>query len=393
MGSVPTVFTQLSNEFPTFVPYVEEAAYFYAMYSSVLPPRTTVKNDMSGWNVRKVSEFVRNRRAVQLAEATAIPQATLDRIRTAEVSPLEWGDRYPVTDRTVHTSLEDLLGTVITYLGQSLGMRKEKQVAKTLLSALSTNNVTGSPTTNYTFATALGLVHEFSKRAWATEDPVYHIIHPFQAMHVRKDLADLSKPADNVTRASINRWIMSGGMGVEVVETPTLPRKIKYKLAFDCTGGTFTLRAGELANGNPAITAPITYNATPATLATNIKTALDALGIGTWTVSGSAVDNMTVQAPHYVDAEDELLVHQNNLTGGAASLTISERSASALSIMYSRSAVILDIREPIRVHGEFLHAERIYDIMAYEKYGVALWRGDRVLFYETDASSPFAVGS
>lgn len=394
MSSTFTTFSNLVAVLPSLTPWIEESAYRFAMYNSVLPARVSVYSDMQGYNTRRVSEYIRNRRAQQLSEAVAIPDTVARRLNIAEVSPQEWGDSYPVSERRVTTDLENVLADIISFLGDSLAMRKEKVLMRTLLSgktAANTINVSG----NYTLNEPIALQQEFMKRAF-TRDDTFHLIHPFQALPIKKELIDLTRPADNVTRASINRWLMGGGQGTEMVETPTLPRKITYRLVITATSGTFKLRAGELNNGAEAITANITVSTTASTMVTNIKTALDALGIGTWTVSGTALTDITVESPIYVDAEDELQIAlkpdgtpDTALTGGT--VVIQEKSARCAAPFYSRDAIILDLRQPFRYRFEENIKERVLQNYATEVFGAALWRKDRLFFVETNATSPLAV--
>jgi len=385
----------LSANIKALTPTIEETAIMYGMYTAVFASRVTLLNDMKGYNIRKVSEYYRGARAVQLTEGTAIPDQVTKRGRTNQLDPIQWGDKYALSDRMIATNLEDISADVIRFLADSLSMRREKSLASLINSLKTASNTISDVANIYNVGKALGLSSEASKRAWQA-DATYHMIHPYQVQSVRAELADLAKPADNVTRSNINRWIMSGGMGTEVVETPLLPRKITYKFGFTATAGTFKLRAGELATGAEAITANITYSATIATLLSNIKTALDALAIGTWTVTGTVVTDITVVAPHYVVAEDELSfprladgTFDNALTGGV--LVIQERSAVCATPFYSRNAVALDIREPFSFSNWVEMNTRTVLSSATEVYAVGEWQDDRILFYETKCNSPFAV--
>ena len=80
------------------VPWIEESAFNYAMHRFTMANRVLTLSDMPGsWNVRKVSEYSKQRMAQELDENTQIPEAIMVRKRKSTIEPLEWGDRYPVT--------------------------------------------------------------------------------------------------------------------------------------------------------------------------------------------------------------------------------------------------------------------------------------------------------
>src|SRR5690606_24665799 len=142
------------------------------------------------------------------------------------------------------------------------------------------------------------------------------------------------------------------------------------------------------------ITADITFSATPATLDSNITAALNALtGQSGWSVTGTDITDMTVVAPIALDAESELRIATDpdgdeylSLTGGSASLVVSERAgATAIAPVFQTEAIVHDIREPIRGYQELVNQGRTLEISAYETFGVKLWRADRLMQLVTKA--------
>jgi len=59
--------------------------------------------------------------------------------------------------------------------------------------------------------------------------------------------------------------------------------------------------------------------------------------------------------------------------------------------MFTRDALVYDIRQPVQAFSELEHQGRTMEISAYEKYGVGHWRDERGLFIETKANSPLSV--
>ncbi len=107
-----------------FIPHVEMGALRWSQRKFVMLPRVTNLGDMTGWNVRKISEYLKFRSAQTLAEDTEIPNTTLARARKAEIEPKEIGDRYRISDRRVSTDIENIIGDVIEALGTTIGEKK-----------------------------------------------------------------------------------------------------------------------------------------------------------------------------------------------------------------------------------------------------------------------------
>jgi hypothetical protein len=238
---------------------------------------------------------------------------------------------------------------------------------------------------------------EAYSRRWLNDgNALTMMVHPYQLQSIRNDIVDLAKPADSATRSIIKRWTMLGSEATTLIESPNVPRKITYKLDFqNITSGTFKLFVGYTLLDVPSITADITYSATPATLVSNIKTALDALSHGVWTVSGTAINDITVVAPHFVDTEDKLAVPlvqstglpDQALVGTNANIVITERSAKARAVFFNQNAFAFDLRENTNVSYEYLYDARTDMFYADENWGMGVYQPDRVMFVETDANS------
>lgn len=403
-----TQFSQVSSVLNGLTPHIEERALRYALHRGVMPQRVLLMTDMSGWNVRKVSEYIRPRNAVKLDEGVAIPDALAIRKRLAEISPYEWGDSYPVSERRYSTDLEPILTDVIRFLGESLAVRREKLLQQAVF-ALATSANTISQTSNvYDLAYQTPLQVEFEKNGLADDGQLWHVIHPYQSIGVKNELIKLTNAANPTFRdAMINSWRVGGFGNLDVASTSFLPRRMVYKISVtgSAPAGTFKLRAGEIAaSGLESVTGDITINTTHATMLSNILAALNALTHGTWTGSSTALDNITITAPtgYYVDVLDELRLpldadgdpDTSGLTGYPATtnVTIVEKvGATAKAPMFFRSVVAWDVRKPVTFESEWHGKYRVAENYISETYGVAPWRSDRVLFVETKCESPFAA--
>jgi len=387
------------------VPHVEQGAYQFAMRRFAMAPRVLTLNDMQGWNTRKVSEYKKVRGAQSLDEATDIPSSQVNRKRLAEVVPLEWGDRYPITDRRQETDPEAILRDTISFLGYSLGVNKEQQLMAEATQTSSSILLYDQSSNNFSINYPIDLQQEFHKKVGGQEGAaaLYCVIHPFQAREVLKALIDFTGSQANLAfrERAISGWTVPGFDNMNISVSEWVPRKVSYKVDFGtATGGTFKLEIGTRKEAGVDITASITFSATPATLVSNIDAALNGLtGQAGWVVSGTDITNITVTAPIFLDAESEFRLAtdvngdaENHLTGAGAKLVVSERTgAIARSPVFQREAIVHDVRHGIRAYQELVNQGRTLEVSAYEVFGVELWRPDRIMQIDTLAESVFAV--
>src|SRR5690606_37589600 len=118
--SVMTTVQQILSDH-NLVPWIEERAFRFSMHRFVMAQRVQVFTDMTGWNVRKVSNYLRPKGAHLLEEGVEIPASRIERKRLAEIEPTEWGDRYPITNRRSSTDPEAVLSDTVEFLGYQMG--------------------------------------------------------------------------------------------------------------------------------------------------------------------------------------------------------------------------------------------------------------------------------
>lgn len=402
-----------------FIPHIEMAAIKYTMRNYVMAQRVLTFGDMAGWNIRKVSEYLKYRRAQKLNEDVAIPDSKLVRARKSQIEPEEWGDRYRVSDRRVSTDLEDILSDVIEALGGSLGDQKEARLMNAALSTFIGGSL-GSATTDYTIDLPISAQFEFRKRARAGQ--LFHVVHPFQARTVMQELVkytgvDAGAALDFRNRA-IAGWNIPSFDGLNIAVSDFLPRKIVHKLSIYGDSGTFRLALYDGQTAGVNLTAAIEVSATPATTVSNIKAALEALtftGNTTWPVTGASNDDITITCPVYLDGDSELRVAVDmdnptvegeksaydlvgdrtgaplDINGDELGVQIFEKSASAKSLLFYRNALVHDVRAGVRAYFELVNQGRTAEYSAYETYGVGGWQPELGMFIETKATSALAV--
>lgn len=402
-----------------FIPHIEERAIRYTMRNYVMAGRVRQVSDMTGWNDRKVTEYLRGRRAQTLSEDTAIPDTTLVRARKASIAPQEVGDKYRISDRREDTDLENIVADTIEALGRAVGDRREADFFKAALAGFRAGNI-GSTSTAY--STSLPIDGQFEFRKMARKGQLFHVVHPFQARTVMKELVTYTgaQTDPDFRNEAIKSWTLPAFENLNIAQSDFLPRKIVNNINVYGTGGTFRLAllSGDEVGVN--VTAAITVSANAATMIANIKAALEALtfdGNGTWTVTGAASPYViTPPSTLYLDGDSELCVAVNKSSptvinqksaydlvtglsgapldkdGASLGVTITEKSASAKSLLFYKDALIWDVRKPLKTYFWLVNEGRTAEYSAYETYGIGEWQGELGMTIETAANSVFATG-
>lgn len=409
------------------IPHIELGAIQYTMRKYAMAARVLMFNDMEGFNDRKISEYNKYRRAQTLAEATDIPTTALARSRKAQIAPIEVGDRYQITNRRWQTDLEPIIVDSIKGLGRGIGDRIEADLMNVGVNKFARQ--LGSSATAYSLDLPINV--QMTMKQEARGEQLYHVVHPYQAMVVLKDLKNVTALAGiNMAyrEKAVSTWTVPGFGGLEVVIDDFIPRRIIHRLKVYGTGGTFRLALGDGQVAGVNLTAPITVSATVATMAANIKAALEALtfstalgyGVnnGTWTVGTTSLVDMSVTPPTglFLDGDSELRIavdYSNptqwgeksaydlvtglsgaplDVNGASQGVVIEEKSASARSLMFAREAIVYDVRHPIEAHfNDEINQGRTVEYSAHTIYGVGLWRAELGFTIETVATAPTAV--
>lgn len=379
-----------------FIPWVEEAAFKYSMYAFTMAQRVLVMGDMTGWNVRKVSEYLRPKGAHKLQEGEPIPVSRLDRKRLAEIEPEEWGDKYLITDRRISTDLEDIVADSVQALGYSLGRKREQLLFQAVIEAaqIAGHNL-NLGNSDYELGQAIQLQALYEGKAWNGD--IFHVIHPYQQLDVMEQLLDLDNSANPAFRNSmISSWTFGGFGGLNVAVSGMVPRNVTFRLVMGSAvaGNTFKLRFG-LED-----TATITVGANIGATLTAIENALNALPgavANSWVfdATGTLYNDIEITSNAYVDEEMQMEIGLDadsdefvNVTGG---LVIQEVKARARAPFFQRNSVVYDRRSRLNAFRSFDPDVRTLKVGAYEVYGVGPWNARYASYVETDASSPVAV--
>lgn len=422
------------------IPHIEEAALDYVVHNTVMASRVAVKTDMTGYNVRKVSEYVRGRRAQNLDEDTDIPDTTMVRARKAHIEPYEVGDRYRITNRRASTDLESIVRDTVQHLGLGLSERVEIDLMNTALSVFRGGEL-GSGASDYSLDYMVSAASIF--RARARHGSLFHVLHPYQATPVMKELISFSTATQqaNLTyrdaaatalRTADLRSFQLPTFGItDLSISELLPRRVTFQIKVMGDGGTFRLQLGdgyETSGAAQNITGEITVSTTPATMVTNIDNAIDALPVavrkGTWVVSGSDIEDLTITPPanvYFPDPdnlriankfdEDAVILGQSgvvlqkssydlvanptgvtDMNGTAVGVELNERTgATARSLLFKPDAILWDVREGVQSFFEVTKQGRTAEYSGYMTYGTGQWSPENGMFVVSKAEHPLAV--
>ena len=81
-----------------------------------------------------------------------------------------------------------------------------------------------------------------------------------------------------------------------------------------------------------------------------------------------------------------------DMNGNTLGVALYERSATARSLMWQRSALILDIRQAVQSFFELVYQGRTAEYSAHMVYGAGQWSPEKGMFIVSKADSPLAVG-
>lgn len=385
MTVMTTVQQILSDE--NLVPWIEERAFKFSMHRFVMAQRVQTFTDMTGWNVRKVSNYLRPKGAHRLEEGVEIPASKIERTRLAEIEPNEWGDRYPITNRRSTTDPEAVLSDTVQFLGYEMGRKREQLLFQGALAAAELSGLNLTDAGDYTMDMAVELQTYFEANAYNGQ--LFHVIHPYQERDIKLELLKLSNTAvPEFRNRFIRQWSYGGFGGLNIAVSSMVPRKVTKRLVMSgaSSGDQFTLKFGLEE------TEAITVGADEATTVASIKSALEALDVVTdnsytVTVTGSDYADIEVLVAAFMDEEMQLGVGSTDEVG----ITVQEVSAVARAPFLQPQAVVYDVRQRLNVYQEWKPAFRTLDIGGYEVYGVGPWNAERAAYIETDATSPLAV--
>ena len=422
------------------LPHIEERALEVSHHQTVMLQNMLPLPPMSGWAERATSAYLNTDVAVELEEAEAIPVSSLYRHRLSSVKPREWGLAQEVTDRRISSDPENVIATVINSLGIGLRRRIEQNAfaaANSFIYKLGSGDA-------LSLATLLALTSQANHVATAPGNLLY-VVHPYQVFHMLSDLITIGS-SSNVTQENragflnlrempdiTNAAIAIPNIGLLTI-SHNMPRRLSLRLKVHGTAGTFRLQVGEghsiVPTSDRSTTTPynITAEIAGGAAATVIKTALDNLNQGIWTVGGtntgvgflvtyptdlyihdlyqirvpvdlSTADNVTLDSPapltyiqkssyDKVSGTSPYTVVPNDIAGVALGIEFDEVTATAKALAYKPRALAFDPRTPPKLTSETQLDERLLRYAYYQTFGIVAWDPRMGFTYEAEAQNP-----
>ncbi len=376
----------------SFIDPIREAALWYAGHNFVMPRLITAFNDRIGFAPRTTSSYQEGDAPAELAELDNLTPEAFERAALETLTPKEYGKQHVITDRRIETDVENVMVDAAKDIGYTVG----KGLEVNLLNLFSqfTGGVYGSASSRMSFDKLQSARARLMKSG--VPGPYYAVLDIYQYLDIWNDFTDLAKPAPlSVRDAMMQNFVLTEVGGIPIFVSMLVPRTAvtdevqTVTVSGSPTGGTFKLSFGEQE------TATIAYNAAAATVQTALR-ALANIGSTGVTVTGSAGGPYTVTFVGTLAGENVPLIllapGSNALTGGTSpSVAAVETTAGAnyaLGGVFSRDALAVDLRRPMRIEPERDASQRWTELNATIVYASGKWRPERGVILKSDASTP-----
>lgn len=370
-----TTYAQITS----LIPEIWEAVLWYADHNFMMPRAVSVFADESGMTPRNVSEYIENGIVQAVAESDDISERQLIRNLLTTIVPQEFGDRIDLYRQRIITDDSNVVADAARDLGYTLGKSMETNLLATATGVTGGNM--GDGTEVFDLASIIQARTHLGRLG--IPGPYYVALHPFHFADVLSSFIDISQPAPLSFRSSSVLSYRMPGFADTQIFIPTLhPTAEVQTLTRTSTGGNFTLtvRMGD----NEETTANISGAATLA--AATIEAALETLtfvAAADVAVTGAAGGPFTITWSRY-DYTAVVTVNDVDLTGGT--VTIATTAGKAKSVLYTRDALVLDMRAGLLLETERDVSARRMELVATQIYGHGLWRGSRGVTLNYDAT-------
>ena len=400
------------------LPHIEERAVRISHQQTVMLQNSLQLPIIPGWAERATSAYSGISSAMELSENTDIPKANMYRARIASSKPKEWGLAYELTDRRISSDSENVVADVINALGVGLRRRIEASFFSAAATSFANkyNENRNFLSSRISFDTLLRLATEANHISPSAGDILF-VAHPYQLFGMYQDLIAMGTNANTMTQqgqAALSNLTQMPNLSNVALAIPNIglvtishnmPRRLQVNLRIHGAAGTFRLSVGDKTTGDITV-ASLT--------AAGIKTALDALAIGTWTITGtntgtgfvinyppdlflpdyaqirpatdtSTADNVTldsnipvgyIQKSKYdkVSGTDPYSTGApKDINGEDLGFVLQEANGVARLLAYRRNALAFDARTAPKLTAELLKDERVIRYAYYQTFNATGW--------------------
>lgn len=372
----------------SLVDYIRQRALWYATHQFVMSRLVTSFTDAKGFASRTTSGYSESGAPTEVAETDDLSPMSFTRAALETLVPKEVAKQFIITDRRIETDTENVLADAIADIGYTVG----KYVEKDLLGLFSnfTGGIYGSENTRMNLGTLYAARARLEHAG--IPGPYVTVMDTYQYLDIFSDLTDLSKPAAlGIREMAQQQYFVTQIADFYVVVSSLLPRtsvqneKQSITITGTPTGGTYKLAFAEQA------TAALAYNANAAA----IQAALIALpNVGTGNVEVTGTGPYVVEFKGTLAGENVPLMtlHTNALTGGttpSVTLAVTQEGKNyAQGGMFTRDALAIDLRRPMRIEPERDASMRWTELNTTMVYASGKWRPERGVILRSDASTP-----
>lgn len=367
---------------------IREAALWYATHNFVMSQLITAFTDRQGFAARTASGYTESAAPATLAETDDLTPTQFVRAALETLTPGEIGHQHIITDRRIETDPENVWADAARDTGYIMGKKLETDLLG-LFSSL-TGGIYGSASSR------MSLDRLYAARARLQKagipGPYVTVLDVYQYLDIFQDMTNMDKPAPLSIRDLMQRaYTVTQISDFFVVVSSLVPRTAvqnevqSVAISGTPTGGTYTLKFAEQE------TAAIAYNAAASAVQTALR-ALPNIGATGVAVTGSGPYAVTFQGTLAGENVPTLELGNNSLTGGTAptvGVTVTTPGSNyALGAMFSRDALAVDLRRPLRLEPERDASQRWTELNATMVYAKGGWRPERGVILKSDASTP-----
>lgn len=373
----------------SLIPNIREGALWYANHNFVMPRLVTSFTDRTGFTPRDVTAYSEGTQPVELAEDDDMSPAAFDRALLNQLTPKEYGRQNIITDRRTETDPEDIVADVMRDIGYSMGKHVELSLLNEFVNL--TGGVYGSGGSRMSLDRLVSAKVRLEKAG--IPGPYVTVLHPYQYLDLWADWTDMSQPAPlSIREMAMQNYSVTRVADFFVVVSSLVPTTAEANevqtvdVSGSPTGGTYTLSFAEQE------TSDLAYNASAATVQAALE-ALPNIGSGNVSVSGSG-GSFTVTFEGDLAGENvpTLVGDGSGLTGGTdpsieVAVTTEGRN-HAKGALFSRDAIAIDLRRPVRIEPERDASMRWTELNTTLVYATGSWRPERGVILKSDASTP-----
>lgn len=367
---------------------IREGALWYAQHNFIMPRLVTVFSDKSGFAPRTTSGYDESGAPVSLAETDDMTPTAFTRAQLETLTPAEFGKQFIITDRRIETDDENIVSDAMRDIGYTMG--KDVEVKSLGMFSQLTGGIYGSAASRMSLNKLVAAKSRLEKAG--IPGPYVTVLDTYQYLDLWADWTDMSKPAPlSIRELAMRNFYVTQIADFFVVVSSLVPRtavqneKQSVTITGTPTGGNYKLVFAEQETAN------IAHNANAAAVEAALE-ALPNIGVDNVVVTGTnpnfVVEFQGTLAGENVPELDVVVALSGGTSPDVTIATTQEGKNYALGAMFTRDAMALDLRRPLRIEPERDASMRWTELNSTMVYAYGKWRPERGVILKSDASTP-----